>query len=256
MLNTNPGARAGQEHATETFREPTVGPHADGYAPAGASYGPAEALAHTVAAHAPVSMPAAHPRPPEATAQDGGAALEARRLPPPERTSAVTPLDLRQVRFTTALRGFDRAEVAAFLLEVGDGYEQALRENERLRQEIARLESALVTYRELESSLKSTMLTAQRVADGMRESAVQNAARIISDAEARAALILEKAHARGEDVQRETDGLKLKRREAENGLESIIAALQHTLEFVREQERRERLERDKSVPHRGLSAVS
>ena len=35
------------------------------------------------------------------------------------------------------------AEVNAFLLEAADGYEQALRENERLRQEVARLEASL-----------------------------------------------------------------------------------------------------------------
>jgi len=39
--------------------------------------------------------------------------------------------------------------------------------------------------------------------------------------------------------QREIDGMRLKRRESEVMLESIIAALQNTLEFVREQDIRE-----------------
>ena len=73
-----------------------------------------------------------------------------RRLPAPERTMTVTPLDLRQTKFTTAMRGFDRAEVTSFMLEAAEGYEQALRENDRLRQELLRLESSLTHYRELE----------------------------------------------------------------------------------------------------------
>ncbi len=177
------------------------------------------------------------------------APAEPKRLPSPDRSSTVTPLDLRQARFSTALRGYDRNEVTAFLLEVGDGYEQALRENERLRQDIGRLEASLLHYRELEGGLKSTMLTAQRFADGMRENARLEAERIVREAEGHAELLLSRAHARLEDVQREIDGLKLKRRQAETNLESIISALHHTLEFVRDQDARERQERENRSSH-------
>ena len=43
----------------------------------------------------------------------------------------VAPLDLRQPRFRSVLRGFDRAEVVAFVAEAADDYEQALREIDR-----------------------------------------------------------------------------------------------------------------------------
>ena len=36
----------------------------------------------------------------------------------------VTPLDLRQQRFKTVMRGYDRGEVQSFLLEVADDYEK------------------------------------------------------------------------------------------------------------------------------------
>src|SRR4029453_13162079 len=44
---------------------------------------------------------------------------------PPERVMRIAPLDLRQQRFRTALRGFDRTEVVAFLTEAADDYEHA-----------------------------------------------------------------------------------------------------------------------------------
>ena len=172
---------------------------------------------------------------------------ESRRLPSPERHMTITPLDMRQARFCAAMRGFDKVDVTAFLQEAADGFEHALRENERLRQEIARLEASIVQFRELESSLKNTLMTAQKVADDMRENAVQEAARIVREAEGRADLLLQKTQAQVEDVEREIDGLRLKRREAELSVESTIASLHNTLDFIREQGSREHAER--VVPH-------
>ena len=174
----------------------------------------------------------------DTTAREASAP-ETRRLPLPERNLAVSPLDLRQAKFNTAMRGFDRTEVTAFLLEAADGYDQALRENERLRHDVMRLEASISQYRELEGSLKSTLMSAQKVADDMRENANQEAARILREAAGRADLMMQKAQARHEDVQREIDGLRMKRREAEANLESIIAALHNTIDFIREQEQRE-----------------
>src|SRR5688572_4751284 len=173
-----------------------------------------------------------------------------RRLPSPDRNLSVTPLDLRQAKFNGAMRGFDRTEVTAFLIEAADGYEQALRENDRLRQDVARLESSLVQYRDLESTIKSTLMTAQQTADSVREHAQKSAndlrdhatldaARIVREAEGRADLLMQKTQARVEDAQRDIDALRMKRREAESNLESIVAAVQNTIAFIREQEHRE-----------------
>jgi cell division initiation protein len=177
---------------------------------------------------------------------------ETRRLPAPERHTGITPLDLRRQKFkTTAMGGFNRADVTAVMQEAADGFDAALRENERLRQEIARLEGSLNQHREIEGSLRNTLMSAQKVADEMRENAQAEAERIIRDAETRADLLTHKAQARLEDVQREIEGLRMRRRESELGVESIIAALRHTLEFIREQEQRERQERTATVvPHR------
>jgi len=179
-------------------------------------------------------------------------AIETRRLPSPDRHSAPTPLDVRQAKFSTAMRGYERAEVNAFLLEAADGYEQATRENERLRQDVARLEASLTQYRELEGALKGALMSAQKVSDDMKETASLDAARIIREAEGRAELITQKAQAVLEDVQREIDGLRLKRRESEVALESIIAALHNTLEFVREQDQREQ---HRVIAHRPSTLV-
>ena len=174
-------------------------------------------------------------------------ATDSRRLSA-ERALVVTPLDMRQAKFATVMRGFDRQEVSNFLTDAAEGFDSALRENERLRQELARLEGSLSHFRDLEGSLKNTLVTAQKLADDMREGAAQDAARILREAEGRAELTLHKAQTRLDEVLREIDGLKMKRREAESSIEATISALTHTLDFMREQDQRDRS--DKVVAHR------
>jgi cell division initiation protein len=160
----------------------------------------------------------------------------------------VSPLDLRQQRFRRSFRGFDRVEVASFLAAVADDYEQALRETDHLRQDLARMEAVLNEHREAERNLRNTLTTAQKLADDIKANAELEARRIIHEAEARSDLLLEKTQARLEDVQREIDGLKLKRRDVETSIESTIQTLRNTLDYVREQEARER--EDKIRLHR------
>jgi cell division initiation protein len=155
----------------------------------------------------------------------------------------VSPLDLRQSRFRNAFRGFDRAEVMALLAEVADDYEHALREVDKLRQEVSKMEALLEQHREHERDLRNTLVTAQKLSEDIHANADAQARQIVRDAEGRSDLLLQKTQARLEDVQREIDGMRMKRREVENTIESTIQSLQGTLEFVRELEQRERDEK-------------
>lgn len=152
----------------------------------------------------------------------------------------VSPLDLRQQKFKTVFRGLDPVEVASFLAAVADDYEQALREADRLRQDVARLEIVVRGHQEQEKSLQNTLITAQRLSEEIKAGAEENALRIVREAESRSALLLDKTQARVEDIQRDIDGLKLKRRDVETSLEAMMQALRNTLEFVREQDARDR----------------
>ena len=166
----------------------------------------------------------------------------------------VSPLDLRQYRFHSKFRGFDKIEVTSLLTAVADDYEMALRETDRLRQDLVRMEALLSEHRENERNLRSTLMTAQKLSDDIKANAGTEADRIIRDAENRAQLLVREAETRSqmlldrtqsrlEDVQREIDGLRLKRKDVEATIESTMMALRNTLEYVREQETREREER-------------
>ena len=156
---------------------------------------------------------------------------------PTERLMRVAPLDLRQHRFKTVLRGFDKTEVVALLTEAADDYEHALREMDRLRQDVSRLESLLGEHREREANLRNTLLTAQRLADEIKDAAQNEARLVVKEAQGRADLLLQKGQVRLEEVERDINEMRLRRRGVEGSLEASIQSLYHALEFIREQDR-------------------
>ena len=162
----------------------------------------------------------------------------------------IAPLDLKQQRFRTQLRGFDRTEVVAFLTEAADDYEHALREIDRLRQDLVRQEALLDEHRDREANLRNTLLTAQRLADEIKESAQTESKLIIREAQGRADLLLQKAQGRLEEVERDINEMRLRRRDVEGSLEGSIQALYRALEFIREQDRSD----DKVLLHRPRQA--
>ena len=165
---------------------------------------------------------------------------------PAERVMRIAPLDLRQPRFKTSVRGFDKTDVVAFLTEAADDYEHALREIDRLRQDLLRMESLLAEHRERENNLRNTLLTAQRLADEVKAVAHNEAKMIVREAQGRADLLLQKAQGRLEEIERDINELRLRRRGVEGTLEGSIQALYHALEFIRDQDKSE----DKVLLHR------
>jgi cell division initiation protein len=155
---------------------------------------------------------------------------------PPERVMRISPMDMRQQRFRSAMRGYDRTDVVAFLTEAADDYEHAMREIDRLRSDLMRMEALLGEHRERENNLRDTLLTAQRLTEELKENAHTEAKLIIREAQGRADLLLQKAQGRLEELDHEVTELKLRRRDAEGTLESTIQALYRALEFVRDQD--------------------
>jgi cell division initiation protein len=174
---------------------------------------------------------------------------------PAERVMRIAPLDLRQQRFRTAVRGFERTEVVAFLTEAADDYEHALREIDRLRQDLLRMEALLSEHRDREANLRNTLLTAQRLADEVKTAAENEAKMIVREAEGRADLIVQKAGVRLDEIERDIIELRLRRRDVEGSLESSIQALYHALEFIRDQDKADEKD-DKVLIHRPRGSES
>jgi cell division initiation protein len=155
---------------------------------------------------------------------------------PPERVMRITPMDMRQHRFKPAMRGYDKTDVVAFLTESADDYEHAMREIDRLRGDLKRMEALLAEHRERERNLRDTLLTAQRLSGELKEAAHTEAKMIVREAQGRADLLIQKAQVRLEELDHDCNEMKLRRRDAEGAVEATIQALYRALEFMRDQD--------------------
>ena len=120
---------------------------------------------------------------------------------------AYTPVELRHVRLERAAFGYRRQAVDRLLQEVADSFEQVWRERAELVDRAEHLETDLARYRDLESLLRTTMISAERAAQELKEHARREADLIVGEAHAEARALkrealaeLERLAARARDV--------------------------------------------------------
>ncbi|UCF81694.1 MAG: DivIVA domain-containing protein [Acidobacteriota bacterium] len=135
----------------------------------------------------------------------------------------ITPIDIRKHSFKKRLRGCDPKAVESFLFLVAEEFERLVNERENLREKCTHLESQLSGFDEREKILKRTLYTAQKASDDQKENARKEAELIRKEAELRAEQIVEAAHARALEVQKDIQELQMARQRA-------LAAIEATLE--------------------------
>ena len=99
---------------------------------------------------------------------------------------SLTPVEIRHLKPQRGLFGYERDTVDGLLEEIAASFENVWRERADLRDEVEDLESELARHREIESALRSTLLSAERMADDVRAQAHREAEVIIAEARARA----------------------------------------------------------------------
>jgi cell division initiation protein len=148
----------------------------------------------------------------------------------------ITPLDIQNHRFKKGFRGYDRQEVEIFLEMVAGEYENLIKENNYLGEELSRKNTELAEYREREQTLKDTMITAQRIAQDMKQNVAKEAQIILSEAEMEADRIIKKAHERVISLQDEISDLKRQRLRAEEDLRGMLTTHLKLLDIASEEE--------------------
>jgi cell division initiation protein len=142
----------------------------------------------------------------------------------------ITPLDIRQKRFESSFRGFTRREVEAFLEMMAAEFEEVVKENIHLKEEMKRAQLRLEQYQERERTLQETMVTAQRISEDLKDAAKKEAEIVLADAEQQAEKIVQNAHLKLVQVVDDINELKRQRIQFESQVGSIIASHQKLLE--------------------------
>jgi cell division initiation protein len=108
---------------------------------------------------------------------------------------ALTPVEIRHLHPSTGFMGYNRGATDRLLVEIAESFEDVWRERADLADKVEQLEADLVRFRELESLLRTTLVSAERAATEMKEQARREAD-----------LILGEAHAEARKVQRDAIG--------------------------------------------------
>ncbi len=146
----------------------------------------------------------------------------------------ITPLDVRKQEFRRSMRGLDAEEVYAFLATVADEYEAVLNDSKALKERLLELDDKVQEYRNMEKTLRNTLMTAERVNAESKENARREAGLIIKEAQIEAEKALRSV--RSEQMTLRNSVRELKRQQ-ESYLSRIKMLAEAHLKFIQSSER-------------------
>lgn len=154
----------------------------------------------------------------------------------------ITPLDIQNKQFRMKFRGFDVEEVSSFLELIREELEELLRENATLKDQLNRADEQLIEYRNMEVTLRETLLVAQQMVQEYKTNARKEAELIKREAELEAENIIKQAHEKVIKIHEDIVDLKGIRRHFKEELKRLIENHIQMLEFDKEREGEESVE--------------
>jgi len=164
-------------------------------------------------------------------------------------------MDIHNKDFKRSFRGYNEDEIDDFLDKVVNDYEKLFRENDRLKEELARAKKDNEQYQQLEQNLKDTLLVAQKTAEEVTSNARKNAeetrdntakecANKLQEAEMKAEKIIADAKNKAQAIVDEYDRLVREKntflRKIKVTLESELAVIDETMKQIPDPEKEER----------------
>ncbi len=120
----------------------------------------------------------------------------------------ITPMDIEQQEFSKSFRGYSEEEVDDFLDKIVKDYEELINENVKLNEEIQKMQEKLKEFSEIEETLRSALLNAQKSAEEMKGRVESEAKIIIEKAELEAKALKQQVLQREDLVKNEIDNLR------------------------------------------------
>lgn len=142
----------------------------------------------------------------------------------------LTALEIKQQNFEKSLRGYDKAEVQAFLNLMSNEWEHLVAKNRELEKKIENLEEKLKHYERVEEALHETLQTAKESAEQKLSGARKDARNKIEKAEMEADTIVREANQQRQQIRQSILRLLDRRKEIIGGIRSYLELAQESLE--------------------------
>ena len=134
----------------------------------------------------------------------------------------VSKIDILNRTFGRRMRGYDRAEVDAFMAEVAETVGELTERISGLEDTVSGMEDALAEHRSREQTLRDTLVTTQKMIEDIKAQAQKEAQLILDAANAKAEAMLNQAHLRLAQIHDDISELKKQRTQFEVKLRSIL----------------------------------
>ena len=132
----------------------------------------------------------------------------------------LSPVEIKHVRLERALFGYKRTFVDHTLEEIAESYEDVWRDRADLADKVEHLERELVRFRELEALLRTTLVSAERASQELKEQARKEAELLLTEAHAEARAVTRRGHAEREHLAAEARRIRSLLRSALEALDS------------------------------------
>ncbi len=142
----------------------------------------------------------------------------------------LTALEIKQQSFERSLRGYDTAEVHAFLNLVANEWEHMVGKIRELESQIDKMDEKLKHYERVEQALHETLQTAKDSADQKLSGARKESKNIIEKAEIEADSIVREASHQRQQIRQSILRLLERRKEIVGGIQSYLDLAQESLQ--------------------------
>lgn len=106
---------------------------------------------------------------------------------------ALTPVEIRHLELRRGVFGYRRSAVHRMIDDIAESFESVWRERSQLAERVEELETEVSRHVELEGLLRSTLVSAERAAQDMKEAARREADVIVSEANGEARKVMRDA---------------------------------------------------------------
>jgi cell division initiation protein len=121
---------------------------------------------------------------------------------------SLSPAEIRHAEIDRGLFGYKRDTVDDLLDEIVASFEEVWRERADLTDKVEHLEAEILRYRELESLLRTTLVSAERASHELRDQARKEAELIVSEAESEGRRLTREARSERERLVGESHRIK------------------------------------------------
>ena len=102
----------------------------------------------------------------------------------------LTPVEIRHIQLKRGLFGYRKSAVHRMMDDIADSFEAVWRERSQLVERVDELETEVTRHVELEGLLRSTLVSAERASQDLKEAARREADVIVTEANAEARKVL------------------------------------------------------------------